>query len=174
MFHHVLLTDHEAKNSEKNLRAVVVVVWHGPTTILIELFGPIHYQWDRDASDKKYIDAIFVVVGTMLYGSTTALLNYLVPFIINGPGILPTRIEELVLDWSRIKVYRKWYKILEKLAFYDYIKKLIENQSLLEVSSKFLKKISFYDYFCNNPVIRFAIFLKSLVFELWFAHYLKV
>ena len=98
---------------------------------MIELFGPIHYQWDRDASDKKYIDAIFVVVGTMLYGSTTALLNYLVPFIINGPGILPTRIEELVLDWSRIKVYRKWYKIFEKLAFYDYIKKLIENQSLL-------------------------------------------
>lgn len=88
----MLLTDHEAKNTEKNLRAVVVgVVWHGSTTILIELFGPIHYQWDRDASDKKYIDAIFVVVGTMLYGSTTALLNYLVPFIINGSGILPTR-----------------------------------------------------------------------------------
>ncbi|CBI39823.3 unnamed protein product, partial [Vitis vinifera] len=44
--------------------------------------------------------------------------------------------------------------------------KLIENQSLLEVSSNFFLKISFYDYFCNNPVIRFAIFLKSLVFEL--------
>ena len=37
---------------------VTGTMWYGSATTLIELFGPIRYQWDQDTSSKKYIEEL--------------------------------------------------------------------------------------------------------------------
>jgi hypothetical protein len=53
--------------------------------------------------------AAFVVAGTMWYGSATTPIELLVLLVINGirDTFNKKYIEELVLDWLKIKVYQK-------------------------------------------------------------------